>query len=82
MRWALIDFRHPFFRPMTRRVVIFALVAIWTVVEFFAGSQGWVIFFAALTAYVGWGLFLSGQPDEPLDADGQPGHDPAPKDGE
>lgn len=65
MRLVLIDFRHPFFRPVTRRVVIFALVAIWTVVEFFQGSTGWLIFFLALSAYVGWGFFLSGQPDEP-----------------
>jgi hypothetical protein len=82
MRWVLIDFRHPFFRPMTRRVVVFCLVAIWTVVEFFSGSQGWVIFFAALTAYVGWGFFLSGQPDEPLDAGAGTDEAPTPKDNE
>lgn len=67
MRWVLIDFRHPFFRPLTRRIVVFLLVVIWTVVEFFSGSTGWLIFFLALAAYVGWGFFLSGQPDEPLD---------------
>jgi phage-related holin len=75
MRLVLIDFRQPFFRPITRRIVIFALVAIWTVVEFFVGSLGWVIFFAALTAYVGWGFFLSGQPDEP---EAENGRDDAP----
>ena len=70
MRWALIDFRHPFFRPVIRRIVVFCLVAVWTVVEYLGGSVGWTIFFAALTAYVGWGFFISGQPDEPLpDAD-------------
>ncbi len=82
MRWALIDFRHPFFRPLTRRIVIFCLVAIWTLVEFFGGSTGWVIFFAALTAYVGWGFFLSGQADEPLDGGSQTSKAPTPKDGE
>lgn len=65
MRWALIDFRHPFFRPMARRIIVFGLVAAWTVVEFVGGSTAWGIFFAALSAYVGWGFFLSGQPDEP-----------------
>lgn len=68
MRWVLIDFRHPFFRPLPRRIIVFLLVVIWTVVEFFGGSMPWVVFFAALSAYVGWGFFLSGQPDEPLDS--------------
>ncbi|WP_412051571.1 hypothetical protein ACK6D9_10145 [Hoeflea sp. Naph1] len=66
MRMVLIDFRHPFFRPISRRIIVFALVVIWTGVEFFNGSVGWTVFFAALAAYVGWGFFLSGQPDEPL----------------
>ncbi|MEP3439594.1 MAG: hypothetical protein ABJN75_22820 [Hoeflea sp.] len=66
MRWALIDFHHPFFRPLIRRIVVFCVVAIWTVVEYFGGSLGWTIFFLALTAYVGWGFFLSGQVQAPL----------------
>ena len=65
MRWALIDFRHPFFRPMARRIVVFGVVAAWTVFEFVGGSVAWGVFFAALSAYVGWGFFLSGQADEP-----------------
>ena len=64
MRWALVDFGHPFYRPLTRRIIIFALVLAWTVVEFFSGSTGWLVFFLALSAYVGWGFFLSGQPDQ------------------
>ena len=47
MRWALIDFHHPFFRPLIRRIVVFCVVAIWTVVEYFGGSLGWTIFFLA-----------------------------------
>jgi hypothetical protein len=70
MRLVLIDFRHPFFRPMTRRIVIVTLMAAWTVFEFVAGSDGWGVFFGALTAYVGWGFFISGQPDEPEAAPG------------
>ncbi|WP_420408630.1 DUF3329 domain-containing protein [Hoeflea sp.] len=65
MRMVLIDFRHPFFRPMSRRLIVFGVIAAWTVFEFLAGSDAWGIFFAALGAYVGWGFFLSGQPDEP-----------------
>lgn len=65
MRLVLVDFRHPFFKPMTRRVVIITLMAAWTVFEFVAGSDAWGIFFGALTAYVAWGFFISGHPDEP-----------------
>ena len=46
-------------------IVVFGMVAAWTVVEFVGGSVAWGVFFAALSAYVGWGFFLSGQPDEP-----------------
>lgn len=69
MRWALVDFGHPFYRPLVRRIIIFVLVVVWTGVEFLAGSTGWMLFFLALSAYVGWGFFLSGQADG--QADGQ-----------
>jgi len=67
MRWALVDFGHSFYRPLTRRIIIFALLLVWTGVEFFSGSTGWMVFFLALSAYVGWGFFLSGQADAPLE---------------
>lgn len=63
MRWALVDFGHPFYRPLARRIIIFGLVVVWTGVEFFAGSTTWMLLFLALSAYVGWGFFLSGQAD-------------------
>jgi len=66
MRWALVDFGHAFYRPLTRRIIIFALLLVWTGVEFFSGSTGWIVFFLALSAYVGWGFFLSGQADGPV----------------
>lgn len=67
MRWALVDFGHPFYRPLTRRIIIFVFLLVWTGVEFFSGSTGWMVLFLALSAYVGWGFFLSGQADEPLE---------------
>ena len=82
MRWALVDFGHPFYRPLARRIIIFALVLAWTVVEFFAGSTGWLLFFLALSAYVGWGFFLSGQPDQAAeDQGGATSPPPADKEG-
>lgn len=65
MRWALVDFGHAFYRPLLRRIIIFALIVVWTGVEFFAGATGWAVFFLALAAYVGWGFFLSGQVGAP-----------------
>tara|TARA_R110000787_G_scaffold14922_7_gene45873 strand:- start:139 stop:387 length:249 start_codon:yes stop_codon:yes gene_type:complete len=79
MRWALVDFGHPFYRPLTRRIIIFALILAWTVVEFFSGSTGWLLFFLVLSAYVGWGFFLSGQPDQA--AEDQRGTPPPPGSG-
>ena len=80
MRWALIDFSHPFFRSLIRRIVVFCVVAGWTVVEFVGGSMGWGIFFAALTVYVGWGFFLSGQADGPLPEADKTDQQPPPDD--
>ena len=64
---------------MMRRIIIFGLLVIWTVVEFFLSSIGWVVFFAALSAYVGWGFFLSGQADGPA-TDAANKHDAPPPD--
>ena len=80
MRFALVDFGHAFYRPLVRRVIIFALLLVWTGVEFFSGSTGWTVFFLALLAYVGWGFFLSGQADAPLDDDTGPAQTPPSKD--
>lgn len=73
MRWALVDFGHPFYRPLARRIIIFVLVLAWTGLEFYNGSTGWIVFSLALSAYVGWGFFLSGQADEPLEESAETG---------
>lgn len=80
MRFALVDFGHAFYRPMTRRVIIFVLLLVWTVVEFLSGSTGWMVFFLALSAYVGWGFFLSGQADGPLEDEAETARAPASED--
>lgn len=80
MRFALVDFGHAFYRPMTRRVIIFVLLLVWTVVEFLSGSTGWMVFFLALSAYVGWGFFLSGQADGQLEDEAETARAPASED--
>ncbi|PHR22918.1 MAG: hypothetical protein COA37_09290 [Hoeflea sp.] len=77
MRFALVDFGHAFYRPLTRRIIIFVLLLVWTGVEFYSGSTGWMMLFLALTAYVGWGFFLSGQADGPLEDDPAAARPPA-----
>ncbi|MCZ4288234.1 hypothetical protein [Hoeflea alexandrii] len=79
MRWALVDFGHPFYRPLVRRIIIFGLVVVWTGIEFFAGSTGWMLLFLALSAYVGWGFFLSGQADGPLEDEAATARTPPPE---
>lgn len=81
MRWALVDFGHPFYRPLARRIIIFALLVIWAGVEFYAGATGWMMLFLALAAYVGWGFFLSGQADGPLGDEAETPEPPASNDG-
>jgi len=81
MRWALVDFGHAFYRPLTRRIIIFTLLLVWTGVEFFSGSTGWMVFFLALSAYVGWGFFLSGQADAPLEDKADTAQTPPSEDG-
>lgn len=80
MRWALVDFGHPFYRPLARRIIIFALVLVWTGVEFFTGSIGWMVFFLALSAYIGWGFFLSGEADGTPDGAAANARKPQPDD--
>lgn len=79
MRWVLVDFGHPFYRPLARRVIIFAFIVIWAGVEFMAGSTGWLMLFLALAAYVGWGFFLSGQVSDGANAKPEPPSDDAGK---
>jgi hypothetical protein len=81
MRWALVDFGHPFYRPLTRRIIIFVLLLIWAGVEFFSGSTGWMVLFLALSAYVGWGFFLSGQADQPLEDNARAAQTPPSEEG-
>ncbi len=67
MRFVLVEFDAPFYRPLWRRVAVLAVVSVWSVVEFLAGSTGWGAFTAIVAAYLAWGFFIAPamKPSEP-----------------
>ena len=57
--------RHPFFRPLWRRLLVVALAFGWTAVEVAAGSTTWAMLFGAMGAYAAWQFFVAWKGDEP-----------------
>ena len=66
----LLDTNHPFFRPLWRRVAVFAVAAGWSLFEFVNGSAVWGAVFAAFAAMSFYGFFIDFRPDD--DAGGPP----------
>jgi len=60
----VIDFGHPWLRPLWRRVAVVALAAGWGLFELVSGSPGWALLFLALGAWLGWGLLLTYRPND------------------
>ena len=50
----LLNLEDPFFAPLRIRTTIVVLLGFWTMIEFFAGAQGWAAFFAALAVFSAW----------------------------
>lgn len=61
----IIDTDHPFYRPLWRRVLLVAVCAIWTGVEFYNNEQTWGTIFLVVTAYVFANLILFFKPSDP-----------------
>lgn len=57
-RKQLLDLRHPFFRPLWRRVLVAVLLVGWTIFEVFGGSMLWAVLFGALAVYTIREFFL------------------------
>ncbi len=60
-----IDPDHPFYRPLWIRLLIVALCAAWTAVEFYGGQMMWGTIFLVVTAYAGAALLVFYRPKEP-----------------
>ncbi len=50
----LINLEDRFFAPLWIRATIVVLLGVWTLIELFAGAQGWAAFFAALAVFSAW----------------------------
>lgn len=58
-RAKVLDFRHPFFRPLWRKIALVAVLAIWTLIEVFAGHPVWGLLVGGICAYAVYGFFLA-----------------------
>jgi hypothetical protein len=52
------DIRHPFFRPLWRRIAVVAVTLGWALVELSGGNTFWAILFGALGLYAAWEFFV------------------------
>ena len=57
----------PFYKPLWRRIVIIAVVALWVAFEIYQGSGFWLVIAVAMFCYALWIFFLSWPktPDNP-----------------
>lgn len=49
--------RHPFFRPLWRRLLVVGVAFGWAAFELITGSPGWAIMFGAMGVYAAWQFF-------------------------
>ncbi|WFU46668.1 hypothetical protein [Sinorhizobium terangae] len=59
-----IDPDHPFYQPLWIRLLIVAVCAAWTAVEFSTGQTTWGMIFLAVTAYAGCALLIFFKPKQ------------------
>ncbi|MFC5587145.1 DUF3329 domain-containing protein [Nitratireductor kimnyeongensis] len=60
----MIDARHPFFRPLWRRVAVVAVCLGWGVFEFVSGAPFWGILYTAVGVYAAWSLLYTFKPGD------------------
>ncbi|MBP1861209.1 hypothetical protein [Rhizobium herbae] len=68
-----IDPDHPFYRPLWIRLLIVAVCAIWTAVEFYVNLETtWGMIFLAVTAYTACVLIIFFKPKTTVVEDAKP----------
>ncbi|WAP66756.1 hypothetical protein [Jiella pelagia] len=60
----MFDSKHPWFRPLWRRLLILAIAGGWGVFELVTGNPGWALIFLALAGWVLWSLVIAYDPNE------------------
>ena len=76
MAKGLLDVKHPWFRPLWARVLVTALVCLWTVIELTRIAPFWAILFGAAAGWLIYQWFIVFDPrdyERPKD----PSKDPA-----
>lgn len=53
----LIDFDHPFFEPLWRRIAIVVFCLAWAAFEFATGATFWGVLFGGFGLVSAWGFF-------------------------
>lgn len=59
-----------FFRPLWRRVLATAVVAVWCAIEWWYSDPFWGMLTGAVLAYCVWAFFLTFDGNEPTDTSG------------
>jgi uncharacterized membrane protein YjjB (DUF3815 family) len=60
--------KHPFYKPLWRRVVIVAVIAAWLALEIYRESESlWIMIAAAMLVYAVYTFFIAWPKDAPKD---------------
>lgn len=62
-----LDPRHPFYRPLWRRVTVVAVCIGWGLFEFGSGAPFWGVLFTAAGIYAAWALLIAFAPGDAKD---------------
>jgi len=60
----MFEVRHPFFRPVSRRVIATGLCLGWAAFEFLNDAPVWASVFAIAGAYLFWQFFVAFDPKD------------------
>ena len=60
----LLGLNHPFFKPLIRRVMMVAVIALYGLFELTFGYPGWVVFAAVLFAICAHAFFIAFDPED------------------
>lgn len=83
----LIDTDSEFYRPFGRRLAICIAVAVWALIELYAGNGFWIVISGSAAIYCAYVLFYTYKPPEPpmpapaTDSEGDSDGDDAPAEG-
>lgn len=58
-----LDVQIPFFRPLWRRVLAFAVVVLWAGMEIWQGSPYWAALAGGIGLYLAYQFFIAFNPD-------------------